>query len=164
MPLRTGREAPLLELYPKETQTVTLGGSADVQCRAIAGNPMPELHWSRQDGRQFPPNIKQLPGGVLRLSNVTAMDSGSYVCSAINSVGSVSAVAYIEVQSVPVIMISPNSGILQVKSGDRVRLVCSATGNPQPSVGWRKHTNGFPLLCVLEALREVYRELGQVRL
>lgn len=64
---------------------------------------MPELHWSRQDGRQFPPNIKQLPGGVLRLSNVTAMDSGSYVCSAINSVGSVSAVAYIEVQSVPVI-------------------------------------------------------------
>ncbi|XP_015437459.1 PREDICTED: basement membrane-specific heparan sulfate proteoglycan core protein [Dufourea novaeangliae] len=137
------REPPLLELYPKETQTVTLGGSADVQCRAIAGTPMPELHWSRRDGAPFPHNIKQLPGGVLRLSNITLNDGGTYICSAVNSVGSTSAVAYIEVQSVPVINISPRSGILNVKRGDRVRLVCSASGNPQPNVEWTKHVNGM---------------------
>ncbi|XP_076237238.1 basement membrane-specific heparan sulfate proteoglycan core protein-like isoform X3 [Calliopsis andreniformis] len=144
------REVPVLELYPKETQTVTLGGSADVQCRAIAGTPMPELHWSRQDGRPFPPNIKQLPGGVLRLTNVTAFDNGAYICSAINSVGSVSAVAYLEVQSVPVIRISPGSGTLQVRPGDRVRLVCSASGNPQPNVVWHKHMNELQLPNSLE--------------
>ncbi|XP_078043463.1 terribly reduced optic lobes isoform X5 [Augochlora pura] len=137
------REAPLLELYPKEAQTVILGGSADVQCRAIAGTPMPELHWSRSDGRPFAHNIKQLPGGVLRLTNITIGDSGGYVCTAVNSVGTTSAVAYIEVHTQPVITISPRSGILTVKRGDRVRLVCTATGNPQPNIEWTKHVNGM---------------------
>ncbi|XP_076378249.1 terribly reduced optic lobes isoform X5 [Megalopta genalis] len=137
------REAPLLELYPKETQAVILGGSADVQCRAIAGTPVPELHWSRSDGRPFAHNIKQLPGGVLRLTNITIGDSGGYVCNAVNPVGTTSAVAYIEVHTQPVITISPRSGILTVKRGDRVRLVCTATGNPQPSIEWTKHINGI---------------------
>ncbi|XP_076180736.1 terribly reduced optic lobes isoform X6 [Ptiloglossa arizonensis] len=137
------REAPRLELYPKDTQMVILGGSADVQCRAIAGTPMPELRWSRQDGRSFHHNIKPLPGGVLRLSNITVADSGAYVCSAANSVGFASVVAYIEVQSAPVISISPASGILNVKRGDRVRLICSASGSPQPKVEWTKHQNGI---------------------
>ncbi|XP_076230657.1 terribly reduced optic lobes isoform X13 [Nomia melanderi] len=138
------REAPRLELYPMETQAVILGGSADVQCRAVAGTPTPELHWSRNDGRPFANNIKQLPGGVLRLSNITITDGGAYICSATNSVGSTSAIAYIEVHTLPVINITPQSGILNVKRGEEVRLVCSATGNPQPNVEWSKHVNGMP--------------------
>lgn len=120
-----------------------VGGSADVQCRAIAGTPMPQLLWSRQDGRPFHHNIKQLPGGVLRLTNITATDGGGYVCTASNTVGSTSAIAYIEVQSTPVIAIAPSSGILNVKPGNRVRLVCSASGSPQPNVVWTKHVNSL---------------------
>lgn len=137
------REAPVLELYPRDIQSVILGGSADLQCRAIAGIPIPELHWSRQDGQPFTSNIEQLPGGLLRLSNITVHDGGAYVCSASNEVGSTSAVAHIEVQSLPVITISPKNGILQVKPGDRVRLMCSASGHPQPNVAWSKHVNGL---------------------
>lgn len=137
----TARETPRVEIYPKDVPPVTLGGSTDLQCRAVAGIPTPELQWSHQDGRPFPHNAKQLPGGVLRLSNITENDGGAYVCTAVNSMGSNSAVVYIEVQSVPVIMISPRSGILNVKPGDRVRLVCSATGYPQPTVAWSKHVN-----------------------
>ncbi|XP_012342709.1 basement membrane-specific heparan sulfate proteoglycan core protein isoform X12 [Apis florea] len=139
------REPPLVEIYPKNVPPVTLGGSTDLQCRAIAGIPIPVLQWSHEDGRPFAPNIKQLPGGVLRLSNITTNDGGSYVCSAVNSVGSNSATVYIEVQSVPVILITPKSGILTVKPGDRIRLVCSATGYPQPTVAWSKHMNVVPL-------------------
>ncbi|XP_043797108.1 basement membrane-specific heparan sulfate proteoglycan core protein-like isoform X11 [Apis laboriosa] len=139
------REPPLVEIYPKNVPPVTLGGSTDLQCRAIAGIPIPVLQWSHEDGRPFAPNIKQLPGGVLRLSNITTNDGGSYVCSAVNSVDSNSANVYIEVQSVPVILITPKSGILTVKPGDRVRLVCSATGYPQPTVAWSKHMNVVPL-------------------
>ncbi|XP_034185293.1 terribly reduced optic lobes isoform X7 [Osmia lignaria lignaria] len=135
------REAPRVEIYPREVPPVILGGSTDLQCRAVAGIPMPELHWSHQNGRPFPSNIKQLPGGVLRLSNITANDGGAYVCSAVNPVGSNTAVVYIEVQSVPVIMISPRSGILQVKRGDRVKLICRSSGYPQPRVAWVKHQN-----------------------
>ncbi|XP_026667400.1 basement membrane-specific heparan sulfate proteoglycan core protein-like [Ceratina calcarata] len=135
------REPARVEIYPKQVPPVILGGSTDLQCRAIAGIPMPELQWSRQDGRPFPSNVKQLPGGVLRLSNITANDGGGYICSAVNSVGSNTATVYIEVHSVPVIVISPRTGILNVKPGDRVRLMCSASGHPQPMVYWNKHVN-----------------------
>jgi len=142
---RIAREAPILELYPQDIQTVILGGSADLQCRAKAGFPVPELHWSRQDSRSFTSNIEQLPGGLLRLSNITANDGGAYVCSASNEVGSTSVIAHIEVQSMPVITITPKHGILQVKRGSRVRLVCSASGHPQPNVAWSKHVNGITI-------------------
>ncbi|XP_017794098.1 PREDICTED: basement membrane-specific heparan sulfate proteoglycan core protein isoform X2 [Habropoda laboriosa] len=135
------RETPQVEIYPKDVPPVTLGGSTDLQCRAVAGIPTPELYWAHQDGRPFPFNVKQLPGGVLRLSNVTANDRGAYVCSAVNSVGSNSAVVYIEVQSLPIIMITPQAGTLTVKPGDSVRLTCNASGYPQPSVAWSKHVN-----------------------
>ncbi|XP_060829423.1 basement membrane-specific heparan sulfate proteoglycan core protein-like isoform X3 [Bombus pascuorum] len=134
------REPPLVEIYPKNVPPVTLDGSTDLQCRAT-GIPMPELHWSHESGRPFPHNIKQLPGGVLRLTNITVSDGGSYVCTAINPAGTNSAMAYIEVQSMPVISISPQSGMLHVRPGDRVRLLCSANGFPEPSVTWSRHPN-----------------------
>ncbi|XP_019884797.1 basement membrane-specific heparan sulfate proteoglycan core protein isoform X13 [Camponotus floridanus] len=139
------REAPLLELYPQDIQTVILGGSADLQCRAKAGFPVPELHWSRQDGRPFASNIEQLPGGLLRLSNITVNDDGAYICSASNEVGSTSVIAHIEVQSLPVITITPKHGILQVKRGSRIRLICSASGYPQPNVAWSKYVHGVTI-------------------
>lgn len=141
-----GRETPILEIYPREVQKVLLAGSADLQCRATAGFPAPEVHWSRQDGRRFPPNIEQLPGGLLRLTNITLYDEGSYVCSASNAVGSTSAIAHIEVQSLPVITITPSSGILHVKLGEKVKLTCSATGQPIPNVAWSKVTHGPSVL------------------
>ncbi|XP_024936745.1 basement membrane-specific heparan sulfate proteoglycan core protein [Cephus cinctus] len=142
------REAPAVELYPKEIQTVLLGGSADLQCRATAGIPVPEIHWSRKDGRRFNYNIEQLPGGVLRFSNISASDGGDFVCTATNEAGSATAVAHIEVQSIPVISITPSGGILSVKLGDKVKLVCSAVGQPQPNVAWIKQTNRHSSLGV----------------
>ncbi|XP_018343803.1 PREDICTED: basement membrane-specific heparan sulfate proteoglycan core protein isoform X2 [Trachymyrmex septentrionalis] len=139
------REAPVLELYPQDIQTVILGGSADLQCRAKAGFPAPELRWSRVDNRPFASNIEQLPSGLLRLSNITANDDGAYICSASNEVGSTSVIAHIEVQSMPVITITPQHGILQVKRGSRVRLMCSANGHPQPNVAWSKYVNGITI-------------------
>ncbi|XP_067214275.1 basement membrane-specific heparan sulfate proteoglycan core protein isoform X33 [Linepithema humile] len=157
------REAPILELYPQDVQAVTLGGSADLQCRAKAGFPVPELHWSRQDGRPFTPNIEQLPGGLLRLSNITTNDGGAYICSASNEVGSTSVIAHIEVQSMPRITITPGHGILHVKRGSRVRLMCSANGHPQPNVAWSKHVNGKTIhehskvaVTPLSAVYEIY--------
>ncbi|XP_018405456.1 PREDICTED: basement membrane-specific heparan sulfate proteoglycan core protein-like [Cyphomyrmex costatus] len=139
------REAPVLELYPQDLQMVILGGSADLQCRAKAGFPVPELRWSRQDNRPFTSNIEQLPGGLLRLSNITVNDGGAYICSASNEVGSTSVIAHIEVQSMPVITITPQHGILQVKRGSLVRLMCSASGHPQPNVAWSKYVNGITI-------------------
>lgn len=136
------RETPALELYPTNVQTVTLGGSTDLQCRVVAGFPVPEFHWAREDNQPFGLNVEQLAGGLLRLTNITVHDSGAYVCSARNEVGSTTAIARIEVQSLPVITITPHTGIITVKSGSRVRLTCTAEGIPQPNVAWSKHGSG----------------------
>ncbi|XP_044017592.1 basement membrane-specific heparan sulfate proteoglycan core protein-like isoform X4 [Aphidius gifuensis] len=138
------REIPVLELYPKNTQTVILDGSADLQCRVVAGYPTPELHWSRKDGRQFGSNIQQLPGGLLRLIHISLNDGGSYQCTAVNDAGTTTAFAHIEVQSMPVITITPKSGILPVKLRNKILLSCNAVGNPPPNVIWSKYTNGYP--------------------
>lgn len=124
------------------SQTVNLGGSSDLQCRIAAGFPIPDVHWSREDGRHFGPNVEQLPGGVLRLTNISIADGGAYKCSASNIVGSTSAIARIEVQSIPTITISPAGGLIYAKPNSRVRLTCSAQGIPQPNVAWMKTTAG----------------------
>lgn len=127
-------------MYPSKVQTVLVGGSADMQCRA-QGLPTPEVHWSREDGRLFSHNIENLPGGLLRLTNVSFNDEGHYVCTATNSVGRTTLAAQLIIHSRPIITISPNSGILNVKTGDRVKLICSATGKPQPNIVWTKRTD-----------------------
>ncbi|XP_053595057.1 basement membrane-specific heparan sulfate proteoglycan core protein isoform X11 [Microplitis demolitor] len=145
------REIPVLELYPRNVQTVVVGGSADMQCRVIAGYPVPEIRWSRQDNRPLGRNVEQLSGGLLRFTNITVNDDGMYVCTASNQVGSTSATARIEVQSPPVITITPSGGIIQAKLRDRLKLTCHAEGIPQPTVAWTKHSPAYQLFTPLRS-------------
>lgn len=64
-------------------------------------------------------------------------DAGQFICRAENSAGSVDAIASIEVQSKPVITITPSNDV-SVVEGQRVKLECRATGSPTPSVSWSK--------------------------
>ncbi len=43
----SGRELPRVELYPEESVSVQLGGSALFQCRIVGGSPAPTVVWSR---------------------------------------------------------------------------------------------------------------------
>lgn len=60
------REPPAIEIYPRQHQTVVVGGSALLQCRVTSGIPSPAVMWRRSDGRPLSPNIEELPNGVLR--------------------------------------------------------------------------------------------------
>lgn len=71
-----------------------------------------------------------------------ASSAGEYVCEARNNAGMTSAVAVLEVQSLPVIKLRP-SGIITVLPGKQVKLHCHATGKPSPTVTWTKLTQGY---------------------
>lgn len=68
-----------------------------------------------------------------------ASSAGEYICEARNYAGMTSATAVLEVQSVPVIKLR-QSGVIRVMPGKPVKLYCSATGNPSPTVVWTKLT------------------------
>ncbi|PNF14537.1 hypothetical protein B7P43_G15031, partial [Cryptotermes secundus] len=136
------REPPAVELYPEATQTVITGGSVLLQCRVTGGIPSPRVRWTRTDGRPLSSTIEELPGGVLRFNRVTQAEAGQYICHAESEAGSTTAVATLVVQSMPRITISPSTDV-QVVVGQRVKLECRATGDPEPTVEWSKHRSGF---------------------
>ncbi|XP_075211994.1 terribly reduced optic lobes isoform X4 [Lycorma delicatula] len=135
------REPPEVEIYPQATQTVTEGNSVMFQCRVLAGTPVPTLHWGRPNNEPLPRSAELLSGGVLRMTSVTFADKGQYMCNVENEAGKVSAVANVEVHTLPVIRLSPPGPII-VSPGQRVRMECRASGYPDPSVIWQKHQPG----------------------
>lgn len=88
------------------------------------------------------PSIKNLwkltKKKFFRFTNIQQSIEGSYVCSAENSAGNVTATAQIIVQSPPRLTITPNAGVMNVKEGSSVRLVCRGEGKPLPVVYWEK--------------------------
>ncbi|GAB6018614.1 hypothetical protein CHUAL_000299 [Chamberlinius hualienensis] len=130
------REPPAIELYPENSQTISIGGQAFFQCRVTAGAPSPTVNWTREDRRTISSNVEIINGGIIRFNSVTANEQGRYICTANNSVGTVTGVANLIIQGLPEITISPSSPYT-VSVGQKVRIDCYAKGDPLPSVYWK---------------------------
>ncbi|XP_037089475.1 basement membrane-specific heparan sulfate proteoglycan core protein-like [Pollicipes pollicipes] len=146
-------EHPVVELYPATSQQVVSGGSALIQCRVTAGQPEPQLSWTRADGSPLPRSAEQVSGGVIRFLRVTGEEDGQYVCTATNAAGSARALAILDVMSPPVIRLEQPT-LYRVSEGQRVQLRCSASGDPTPSVTWegggvRSGLSGVPGRTIL---------------
>ena len=77
-----------------------------------------------------------------RFNQVTLREAGEYVCHAENDAGQTSGVGSLIVHSLPTITISPAIDV-HTKLGERLTLECRATGEPQPTVEWSKHSRGY---------------------
>ena len=130
-------------LYPQASQTVVQGGSALFQCRVTAGIPTPRAKWSRVGGGSIPSNVEELDGGVIRFNKVKGAEAGQYVCTAVNEAGSTTGVATLNIQSIPQVSITPTGSPVRVRLGQRLHLECRATGDPLPSVSWKRLRTGF---------------------
>ncbi|XP_012944719.1 basement membrane-specific heparan sulfate proteoglycan core protein [Aplysia californica] len=131
------REPPLIELYPDNQQSRSVGSSALFQCRVIGGTPAPTVTWSRAGGREFTSRTEVKPeNGVLMFSSLTSAEQGEYMCSATNEVGTITATASLRVEGPPVIDITPGTRITTIV-GERVNIECVGIGDPPPTVFWR---------------------------
>ena len=74
--------APVVAVSPK-TLTVNEGGSASFQC-SVSGNPNPVIAWSKKN-RLYSRSV--VSGGKLLVKNLQGSDSGTYNCSAVNTLG-----------------------------------------------------------------------------
>ncbi|XP_054257112.1 fasciclin-2-like isoform X1 [Macrosteles quadrilineatus] len=128
------------------TVEVVEGESASVTCMA-RGKPKPHYSWIRSDndlnlassGR----STVNENTGVLTITRVSKEDNGEIRCMAANAAGSMERVVNLVVVIKPQVMDIKNI-TLPIRS--RARLVCRATGNPEPSITFWKI--GAPLEMV----------------
>ncbi|XP_037037177.1 basement membrane-specific heparan sulfate proteoglycan core protein isoform X11 [Bradysia coprophila] len=132
------REAPVLEIYPVEPQTVRIGEETILSCRAIAGIPTPTIKWARRDRQPLSHRINEDDAGTLTFQDVTLAEAGEYECQAENVAGKVTATSSLHVQQIPIITLEPNVTEITVTEGDELKIECSAIGSPTPSVIWKE--------------------------
>ncbi|XP_055703570.1 basement membrane-specific heparan sulfate proteoglycan core protein isoform X3 [Phlebotomus papatasi] len=130
------RQAPIVELHPKGTQTIRVGESAMLSCRSIAGIPTPVVRWVRLDNLPLPPNADDKYPGTIIIRNAVIEDGGSYQCIGENIAGTTSATAVLNVHQPPMVTVEPGMDTLEVTEGDELTLTCRAVGYPLPSVQW----------------------------
>ena len=81
---------------------------------------------------------------ALQISQIRKEDSDMYTCSAQNLLGKAEKNTMLVVLSLPRFTSKPPSKIASMLSST-VRLNCSATGDPQPIISWRKQGGQLPI-------------------
>lgn len=146
---------PTFVIRPK-SQIGELGTEVIFECQAT-GYPEPTLFWTIEGNRSLIlPGIKMKNveasltadgGSILSIDEIDRSDNGKVVvCSAVNSVGSVSTRVVLSVNlqddsPPPLIIQGPMNQTLPIKSV--ASLPCRVSGNPQPVVSWYK--DGIPV-------------------
>uniref|UniRef100_A0A8D0P964 Hemicentin-1 n=1 Tax=Sus scrofa TaxID=9823 RepID=A0A8D0P964_PIG len=104
------------------------GEQLRLNCKAT-GIPLPKLTWT------FNNNI--IPGYELVIERMSKEDSGTYVCTAENSVGFVKAIGFVHVKEPPVFKGDYPSNWIEPLGGNAV-LNCEVKGDPAPTIQWSR--------------------------
>ena len=100
------------------------------------GQPQPNITWSKAiDGL---PDRAVVQKGVLKIYNVKKEDSGTYICTAKNILGTVKGVAQMMIFSRLRFQVRPPKEITYIL-GYPVRLPCVVEGDLNPTVTWLKN-------------------------
>ncbi|KAK3708278.1 hypothetical protein QZH41_017644, partial [Actinostola sp. cb2023] len=108
----------------------------------VTGSPKPKVTWSKAIGA-LPNGRTVIKDGQLTLLRSKKDDSGFYVCKADNGLGSGVAGIMLIVVELPVFVIKPPSSYSAVP-GTTIVLNCTAKGDPQPVISWRKENGVLP--------------------
>nr|XP_057926871.1 hemicentin-1 [Doryrhamphus excisus] len=138
----TGLEPPLLAQGPPII-TTGIGQSLSVPCMLLEGIPLPERHWS-QNGKPVRLSRRMFvrSDGSLYIEKANQEDAGTYVCTAVNVVGSMNITVSLEVHVPPEINTGPYRYI--ANEGVPITLSCKASGVPKPTVVWSKGRQPLP--------------------
>uniref|UniRef100_A0A8D2NA96 Hemicentin 1 n=1 Tax=Zonotrichia albicollis TaxID=44394 RepID=A0A8D2NA96_ZONAL len=125
---------------------LTKGEQLRLTCKAT-GVPVPRITWT------FNNNI--IPGGSLMyddvnghsellIERVSKEDSGTYVCSAENTVGSIKAIGFVYVKEPPVFKGDYHSSRIEPLGGNAM-LNCEVRGDPPPTIQWSRKGVGVQI-------------------
>ena len=109
----------------------------------MTGYPTPLVTWSKSFG-QLPQGRVHRNNSVMKLFGVRKVDSDNYLCTATNLLGSVVKRTVLVVISLPQFTVKPPSKVT-VLIGETLTLNCSATGDPEPAMNWKKQEAQLPV-------------------
>uniref|UniRef100_A0A0N5A0L5 Contactin n=1 Tax=Parastrongyloides trichosuri TaxID=131310 RepID=A0A0N5A0L5_PARTI len=98
--------SPVIEEYKPQIfpDNPSLGKTVYIECFAY-GFPTPIYKWSRIDGTPLPKQAKLLNyGRILKIENITMEDSGKYICTAENTLGTDFAEVYLSLKRPPIFL------------------------------------------------------------
>ena len=133
---------PQVSLQPGP-KFVTVGSDVTLPTCQVIGQPVPVVTWRKSIG-QLPQGRTHYNNSVLQISDVRKTDSDWYFCSAVNLLGNVEKKTQLVVVSLPVFTVKP-PGKVFAATGDTLTLNCSATGDPQPVISWKRQGAALPV-------------------
>ncbi|XP_078371749.1 fibroblast growth factor receptor 4-like [Oculina patagonica] len=160
-PMNDSKRITVKKVFPPSilafhNQTVYRKTVANLHCE-ISANPVPSVQWYK-DNHSLEGEIGELHrlvscdslvqgfyrvksevGRLVICKPENALHTGFYTCIAANRRGETNATAFLDVLEDPVI-VNPNkeSQTLSVKLGKPWNITCQATGNPVPTVEWKR--------------------------
>ena len=109
----------------------------------MTGHPTPVVTWSKSFD-QLPQGRVESNNSALTLFDVRRSDSDSYFCTATNMLGKVVQKTLLVVVSLPQFTVEPPAKIVE-SIGANMTLNCSATGDPQPVISWKRQGSQLPV-------------------
>ena len=109
----------------------------------MTGHPAPVVTWRKSSG-QLPQARVRYNGSALQVLHVRKEDSDFYFCSAVNLLGSVETKTLLVVVSLPRFTVKPPARAI-ASPGETLTLNCSASGDPQPVISWKKQGGQLPV-------------------
>ncbi|XP_053325662.1 hemicentin-1 [Spea bombifrons] len=132
----TGLVVPVIGESPAVVSVIE-GNQVTLPCILLAGNPLPERHWVKNNIVLVSnPYINIRTDGSLHLERVLLKDGGDYICTATNVAGRSSKITTLNVYVNPVIEHGPQ--VFSTIEGNAVSLPCKASGVPKPSIIWKR--------------------------
>ncbi|RMC08359.1 hypothetical protein DUI87_14601 [Hirundo rustica rustica] len=122
---------------------LTKGEQLRLSCKAT-GVPVPRITWTFNNNI-IPAQYDDVNGhSELLIERVSKEDSGTYVCSAENTVGSIKAIGFVYVKEPPVFKGDYHSSRIEPLGGNAM-LNCEVRGDPPPTIQWSKKGVGVQI-------------------
>ncbi|NXF12445.1 HMCN1 protein, partial [Smithornis capensis] len=122
---------------------LTKGEQLRLTCKAT-GIPVPKITWTFNNNI-IPAQYDDVSGhSELLIERVSKDDSGTYVCTAENTVGSIRAIGSVYVKEPPVFKGDYHSSRIEPLGGNAM-LNCEVRGDPPPTIQWSKKGVGVQI-------------------
>ncbi|KAM9751596.1 basement membrane-specific heparan sulfate proteoglycan core protein isoform 3-T3 [Menidia menidia] len=131
--------APPRASVPEPLMVVVEGQTATLRCEAH-GIPSPKITWSKL--RSPLPWRHKVVDNSLVLPSVGRQDSGEYICSATNNMGTTDVTIMLDVETPP--YATSMADVVSVRVGEVIRLQCLAHGTPPLNYAWTKLEGPLP--------------------